>query len=168
MSFEDLHRPLSNAGFRGAVRWIITLSGLILIAQQFAGQWLVPYLGLVPARVVDHFWLWQPFTYLFLHGGLFHWLFNMFILWMFGAEIERRWGTVEFLKFFFGLLTLGDVAAGKDNPFSREILVHEIITERFQPDIVSVGVQAAIFQPADVLDGGGDLFNVVGMDPGKH
>jgi membrane associated rhomboid family serine protease len=101
MSFEDLHRPLSNVGFRGAVRWIIMISGLMLVAQQFAGPWLVPYLGLVPERVVDHYWLWQPFTYLFLHGGLFHWLFNMFILWMFGAEIERRWGTVEFLKFFF-------------------------------------------------------------------
>src|ERR1700690_1109745 len=101
MAFEDLHRPLSNAGFRGAVRWIILVSGAMLIAQQFAGSWLVPYLGLVPARVIRHYWLWQPFTYLFLHGGLFHLLFNMFILWMFGAELERRWGTVEFLKFFF-------------------------------------------------------------------
>ena len=101
MSFEDLHRPLSNAGFRGAIRWIILISGAMLIAQQFAGRWLVPYLGLVPAQVLGHLWLWQPFTYLFLHGGLFHWLFNMFILWMFGAELERRWGTAEFLKFFF-------------------------------------------------------------------
>ena len=101
MAFEDLHRPLSNAGFRGAVRWIIIVSGFLLIAQQFAGSWLVPVLGLVPAQVIDHFWIWQPFTYLFLHGGLFHWLFNMFILWMFGAELERRWGTAEFLKFFF-------------------------------------------------------------------
>jgi membrane associated rhomboid family serine protease len=101
MSFEDMHRPLSNAGFRGAIRWIIIVSGLMLIAQQFAGGWLVPYLGLVPVQVLQHFWLWQPVTYLFLHGGVFHWLFNMFILWMFGAELERRWGTAEFLKFFF-------------------------------------------------------------------
>ena len=101
MSFEDLHRPLSNAGFRGAVRWLIILSGVMLIAQQFVGDRLVPYLGLVPVQVLQHYWLWQPVTYMFLHGGLFHWLFNMFILWMFGAELERRWGTVAFLKFFF-------------------------------------------------------------------
>ena len=101
MSFEDIHRPLSNAGFRGAVRWIIITSGAMLLAQQFAGQSLVPYLGLVPNQVLEHYWLWQPFTYLFLHGGLFHWLFNMLIFWMFGAELERRWGTVEFLKYFF-------------------------------------------------------------------
>jgi membrane associated rhomboid family serine protease len=101
MAFEDLHRPLRSIGFRGAIRWIIIISGLMLVAQQFAGRWLVPYLGLVPAQVIEHYWVWQPITYLFLHGGLFHWLFNMFILWMFGAELERRWGTVEFLKFFF-------------------------------------------------------------------
>ncbi len=101
MAFEDIHRPLSNAGFRGAVRWIIIISGVVLIAQQFAGQWLVPYLGLIPEQVITHHWVWQPFTYLFLHGGLFHWLFNMLIFWMFGAELERRWGTAEFLKYFF-------------------------------------------------------------------
>ena len=100
MAFEDLHRPLSNAGFRGAIRWIIIVSGVMLVAQQFAGEWLVTHFGLVPAQVLGHGWIWQPVTYLFLHGGIFHWLFNMFILWMFGAELERRWGTVEFLKYF--------------------------------------------------------------------
>ena len=100
MAFEDLHRPLGRAGFRGAIGWIIGISGAILVAQQFAGDWLAFHLGLVPAQVLNHFWLWQPVTYLFLHGGIFHWLFNMFILWMFGAELERRWGTAEFLKYF--------------------------------------------------------------------
>ena len=101
MPFEDLHRPLSDAVFRGAIRWIILISGVMLVAQQFAGDWLVTYLGLIPNQVTGHYWLWQPFTYLFLHGGLFHWLFNMLIFWMFGAELERRWGTYEFVKYFF-------------------------------------------------------------------
>ena len=38
---------------------------------------------------------------MFLHGGLFHILFNMLALWMFGAELERIWGTRYFLKFYF-------------------------------------------------------------------
>lgn len=101
MSFEDLHRPLGPAGFRGGVKWIIVLSSALLLLQQFFGRALVPVLGLVPARVLHEQWWWQPVTYLFLHGGIFHWLFNMFILWAFGAELERRWGTVEFLKYFF-------------------------------------------------------------------
>ena len=38
---------------------------------------------------------------MFLHGGVFHLLFNMLALWMFGAELERIWGTRYFLKFYF-------------------------------------------------------------------
>src|SRR5580765_6268782 len=38
---------------------------------------------------------------MFLHGGVIHILFNMLALWMFGAELERIWGTRYFLKFYF-------------------------------------------------------------------
>jgi len=101
MAFEDLHRPLSAAGFKGAVRWIIIISGVVLILQQVFGEFLISTFGLVPVDVWQHHWWWQPFTYLFLHGGLFHWLFNIFILWMFGRELETQWGTPDFLKYFF-------------------------------------------------------------------
>jgi membrane associated rhomboid family serine protease len=57
--------------------------------------------GLRPADVVGQFHLWQIVTYMFLHGGIFHILFNMLALWMFGAELERIWGTRYFLKFYF-------------------------------------------------------------------
>jgi membrane associated rhomboid family serine protease len=62
---------------------------------------VVDYLGLVPTLVLHHFWAWQLVTYMFLHGGIFHILFNMLALWMFGAELERIWGTRYFLKFYF-------------------------------------------------------------------
>ncbi|HEV8211505.1 MAG TPA: rhomboid family intramembrane serine protease [Vicinamibacterales bacterium] len=61
--------------------------------------WVIPALS---TRAAEHaFWLWQPATYMFLHGGVFHILFNMLALWMFGAELERIWGTRYFLKFYF-------------------------------------------------------------------
>ena len=69
-------------------------------------------LGLVPVLVVRRLWIWQPVTYMFLHAGLFHLLFNMLALWMFGTELERMWGSRYFLKFYFvtgigaGLLTV--------------------------------------------------------------
>ena len=62
---------------------------------------LVPVLGLVPLLVLHEFRIWQLATYMFLHAGLFHILFNMLALWMFGAELERMWGTRFFLKFYF-------------------------------------------------------------------
>src|SRR5687768_15692026 len=92
MAFEDMHRPLSRAGFQGAIKWIVIISGVILVLQQFTPLW-VGFGGLTPALVLQRHWWWQPVTFLFLHGGIFHWLFNMFILWMFGRELEVRWGT---------------------------------------------------------------------------
>src|SRR5262249_19037658 len=57
--------------------------------------------GLVPAMVAHRYQVWQLATYIFLHGGFFHILFNMFGLYMFGSELERAWGTRQFTKFFF-------------------------------------------------------------------
>ena len=58
-------------------------------------------LGLHPASVVHSFQIWRLGTYMFLHGGPFHIVFNMLALWMFGGELERTWGTRYFLKFYF-------------------------------------------------------------------
>jgi membrane associated rhomboid family serine protease len=62
---------------------------------------LLEYLGLIPKLVLGQFRIWQLATYMFLHGGIFHIVFNMLALWMFGAELERIWGTRYFLKFYF-------------------------------------------------------------------
>jgi membrane associated rhomboid family serine protease len=69
-------------------------------------------LGLVPMWVVREKRVWQLATYMFIHAGMFHIIFNMLALWMFGAELERIWGTRFFLKFYFitgigaGILTV--------------------------------------------------------------
>jgi membrane associated rhomboid family serine protease len=69
-------------------------------------------LGLVPMWVVTRLHVWQLVTYMFIHAGVFHILFNMLALWMFGAELERVWGTRNFIKFYFvtgigaGMLTV--------------------------------------------------------------
>jgi membrane associated rhomboid family serine protease len=70
------------------------------------------HLGLVPMWVVHQLRIWQLVTYMFIHVSVFHIVFNMLALWMFGAELERVWGTREFLKFYFvtgigaGMLTV--------------------------------------------------------------
>jgi len=42
----------------------------------------------------------QLVTYMFLHAGWEHILFNMFALWMFGAQLENYWGAKRFLTFY--------------------------------------------------------------------
>ena len=61
---------------------------------------LVRTLGVVPRDTLFRFHLWQPFTYLFLHGGFWHVFFNMFGLWMFGTPLERDWGSRRFLRYY--------------------------------------------------------------------
>ena len=56
-------------------------------------------LGLRPADVLGGR-IWQPLTYMFLHGGISHILFNMLSLWMFGVELERMWGSAFFTRFY--------------------------------------------------------------------
>jgi len=98
--------PLSSV-----MKALIGANVLIFFAQLFV-QAITDTLGLVPFFVVTKMWVWQLGTYMFLHGGLFHILFNMLALWMFGAELERIWGTRYFLKFYFvtgigaGILTV--------------------------------------------------------------
>jgi len=56
------------------------------------------YLALWPLG--ENFWPWQLLTYMFLHGGFLHLLFNMLALWMFGMELETIWGSRRFLVFY--------------------------------------------------------------------
>jgi membrane associated rhomboid family serine protease len=94
-SFSFGPGPLSSA-----MRALIGANVVIFSAQLIVRS-LTDTLGLVPFLVVGRFWIWQLGTYMFLHGGLFHILFNMLALWMFGSELERIWGTRNFLKFYF-------------------------------------------------------------------
>jgi len=43
---------------------------------------------------------WQLVSYMFMHGGFTHILFNMFALWMFGNVLENVWGPKRFLNYF--------------------------------------------------------------------
>lgn len=61
---------------------------------------LTPLMGLsVGGLMQGHFWL--LFTYLFLHGGPIHLIFNMFMLYMLGSEVERSLGRLHFLILYF-------------------------------------------------------------------
>jgi membrane associated rhomboid family serine protease len=66
-----------------------------------ATSWINHFFGLVALGPIPGLRIWQPFTYIFLHGGLFHLLINMLMLWMFGRELELLWGKKRFLNYFF-------------------------------------------------------------------
>ena len=82
-----------------AVKAIILANIAFFVVSLFYSP-IILYLGLVPEHVIGRGWLWQPVTYMFLHAGAMHILFNMLGVWMFGVELERLWGTRFFLRFY--------------------------------------------------------------------
>lgn len=109
----------------------------VIIFQQYflESPKVFEWFGLSPLMIFDRWWLWQFFTYMFLHSpGIFHILLNMFILWMFGSELERLWGGRFFLTYYLfcglgaGLLyfiVTGVYVLGFDGPvdvFQRPVI----------------------------------------------
>ena len=89
--------------FTDAIKLLVSINFVIFILQSISSSenLFFPLFGLVPKLVWSELMLWQPITYMFLHGGVWHVLINMFVLWMFGSELERLWGKTRFIKFYF-------------------------------------------------------------------
>ena len=95
---------ISSNGLPPGIRGLLISNVAIFLINFFAGRALSDVFSLAvlrPADVVTHFYVWQLVTYMFLHQGIGHILFNMLALWMFGTEFERLWGTQRFLQFYF-------------------------------------------------------------------
>jgi len=80
-----------------AYAWLIRTFGLIPACITYAGSGLNPW---VEQQCLYAYQIWQPFTYMFLHGGIWHVGFNMLALWMFGTVLERVWGMKRFFQFY--------------------------------------------------------------------
>jgi rhomboid family protein len=130
--------PFSARPKLTALTWLLIVNAAVFLVQVLlrpyvfssTGIELERVLGLVPAWVWKRLFLWQLVTYLFLHGGAFHLLFNLFTLWMFGREIEALWGEREFLKYYF----LCGIGAG----------ILTVLTA-FNSTVPTIGASGAIF-----------------------
>ena len=75
---------------------------LVVVLDKFLGVPITRWFGLQPYLLIQNFQIWQVFTYMFLHHpeNVFHVVFNMLILWMFGSELELQWGRRFFLSYY--------------------------------------------------------------------
>jgi membrane associated rhomboid family serine protease len=99
-----------NTGYRfggpvtPVVKKLMIANGAIFLLQMAAGLMFPNAIernfGLSHQGLIDEFKFWQIFTYMFLHGGFFHVLMNLFTLWMFSGELETMWGGRIFLRYY--------------------------------------------------------------------
>lgn len=88
------------------VKWLLIINVAVWFVFQVVmeGFLRVPFtslFGLFPGKVLYEFQIWQLVSYMFLHSmQVTHLLFNMLMLWFFGAELEQRWGSKFFLIYY--------------------------------------------------------------------
>jgi membrane associated rhomboid family serine protease len=96
-----------SGGWTPAVRFFLIATGVAFILQQVdPRQPLIPLLVL-NTDCLRHWQLWQLITYQFLHGDIWHFLFNMLGLFFFGPETERTIGTPRFAILYLASGALG-------------------------------------------------------------
>ncbi len=106
-------RPFSGlvAHFGSVTQLLIWVNVLVFLAQLLCGtlgwDWFEALFAL-QAGGIRRGWLWQPLSYMFLHGGLWHLLINLLVLWFFGREVELFLGTKQFTRLYL----LGGLAGG--------------------------------------------------------
>ena len=83
-----------------AVKNIIIINALIMVMITLKESFMLENFALY-FPTSPFFRIWQPFTYMFMHGGFGHLFFNMYSLFIFGSVLERVWGTKKFLLFYF-------------------------------------------------------------------
>ncbi len=155
---RDYYRPSGMSGFsffppvlkyllitNGVVYFIQLISQMFIYAYSTGGQavtyeyLLMKYFALNPLfsggiySDSPSFYFWQLITYQFMHGSFTHILFNMFMLWMFGMEIEHIMGSKKFLIFY---LVCG-LGAG-----IFQLLLPPLLSEAVGP---TIGASGAVF-----------------------
>lgn len=82
---------------------VVIWAVFILIIQNFFmdSPLIFEWFGLVPAKSLYNFFVWQPFSYMFVHSRhIFHIIFNMLTLWWLGSDLETRWGSRFFIIYY--------------------------------------------------------------------
>jgi membrane associated rhomboid family serine protease len=100
-----------GSGITKAVKVLLIIQICIFVLAKLTPRIIIPLFALTPALTIGHLMLWQVLTYAFLHVGLFHLLFNMYMLWAFGVTLEQMWGTNKFTSFLLFISIGGGICS---------------------------------------------------------
>jgi len=84
------------------IRTVIAINVIVFVLMIFAGQFIVNIFGFNPDPYTALTQPWRIITYMFLHGGPFHLIFNMLWLWWMGRMVEETIGPRSFSVIYFG------------------------------------------------------------------
>lgn len=96
---ENLYKFTSIGNSVNSVRNLIIINVILFVVSFYFIPSIIPNLAVY--NITDaNFAIWQPLTSMFLHGGILHIAFNMFMLWSFGNQLDQILGTKKFLQLY--------------------------------------------------------------------
>ncbi len=110
-SYVNRYTPSNR--FPAGVKWLI-IANVVIFFLFWLGSPMSDYLkqlALFPSQALVGLRVWQVFTYMFLHPSVWSLVWNMLALWMFGAELERTWGTQKFVRYYLLCGVIAGIAA---------------------------------------------------------
>ena len=87
---------------------LIIVNAIMFLATLINQDFMIRTFAMFPPESPLFRW-WQIITHMFMHGGFWHILFNMYTLFLFGMVVERTIGIKKFLVYYF-LCGLGAAA----------------------------------------------------------
>ena len=109
---------------------LILLNVLVYALALATGPQIIRVFGLWPPGSGGALHVWQLVTYSFLHGSLTHLGFNMFAVWMFGAELERRWNDLRYLLTYLLSVVVAAMFPGPPNADASDRFCQRLIAVR--------------------------------------
>ena len=128
--------PKIRSAMRATAPATMAIIGIVVFVyflQMLLGGEVIQALALSPSLIDAGEW-WRLLTPILVHGGLFHIFMNMFILYLYGPNVEQAFGTVRFVVLFLLSGFLGSA-----------------FSYAFPPHGPSVGASGAIFGIVGVL-----------------
>jgi membrane associated rhomboid family serine protease len=110
------NRFIPNQKNTPVTKFLSILLIVIFLLQELTGTLLVKNFALF-APLVTSGELWRLITAGFLHGSIIHLLFNVYILWVIGSQLESIVGNIIFTIIYFVSLLGGSVASYLFSPF---------------------------------------------------
>ena len=100
MPYYQYQRPGFLSNVPKVIKNLLIINVLMFLATLVNQRFMISTFGLF-YPTSEYFRWWQPVTHMFMHGGFWHILFNMYTLFIFGCVVERMIGSRKFLIFYF-------------------------------------------------------------------
>ena len=80
---------------------VIIVINVVVFFLTYMAPGLYEFLAIYPDGLFNRRFIWTPVTYMFVHGGITHIIFNMIFLLIVGPSVERSMGQKDFVAYYF-------------------------------------------------------------------